>query len=110
MFPTGKNSSGSLSRQAARLRQSMLISHSIPGNSLNAFVKLFTRGFIRKGPIGAPSVIWIKRVMLTLCKQGVIEAKMPRDRERCITFSGGVLTSSRLCPVVCQCVKAPCEP
>jgi hypothetical protein len=41
------------------------------------FVKLFTRGYKRKGPGGAPSVIFIKIVMLTLCKQGVIQLEIP---------------------------------
>ena len=75
MFPTGKNSSGSLSRHAARLRQSMLISCSNSGKS--PFVKLFTSGYKGKGPCGAPSVIFIKVVMLTLCKQGVIQLEIP---------------------------------
>jgi hypothetical protein len=30
-------------------------------------------------------VIWIKRFMLTLCKQGVVVHEIPRKRERCIT-------------------------
>jgi hypothetical protein len=41
------------------------------------FVKLFTRGYKGKGPCGAPSVIFIKIVMLTLCKQGVIQLEIP---------------------------------
>ena len=107
MFPTGKNSSGSLSRHAARLRQSMLISHSIPGKLVECFVKIFTKGNKGKGPNRAPLVISNKPVMLTLCKQGGLMTEVPLRRERCITLAGGALTSSRLCPVLCQCVKSP---
>jgi hypothetical protein len=64
-----------LSRHAARLRQSMLISCSISGKS--PFVKLFTSGYKGKGPGRAPLVIFIKPVMLTLCKQGVITPDIP---------------------------------
>jgi hypothetical protein len=73
------------------------------------FVKIFTRAYIGKGPCRAPLVIWIKRFMLTLCKQGVVGHEIAKKRERCIT-SAGCPAVCRLCRVVCQCVKTPKRP
>lgn len=42
-------------------------------------MKLFTSGYKGKGPSGAPLVICIKPVMLTLCKQGVRTHDIPRN-------------------------------
>lgn len=54
-------------------------------------------------------VIWIKRFMLTLCKQGVVVHEMPLKRERCITPGNcphRVLTISGRVPV-CQDLQLP---
>jgi hypothetical protein len=54
-------------------------------------------------------VIWIKRFMLTLCKQGVLVHEMPLKRERCITPGNGphrVSTISGRVPV-CQDPQPP---
>jgi hypothetical protein len=50
-------------------------------------VKNFTLGHIRKGPVSAPVGHRVKRVMLTLRKQGVVRLLLAPDRERCITWA-----------------------
>lgn len=57
--------------------------------------------------MGPPWSSAFKPVMLTLCKQGVRTHDIPRNPERYITVAAPALTSVRLCPVGCECVKTP---